>query len=478
MCIRDSPLIMFYFNIQKTLYFNFKTLTRVIILTFLFLLSQTCYAAIPTHDSQGKALPTLAPLLKKINPAVVNIATYSQVNNYNPLLNDPFFRHFFSIPRDQYRPRSEKRQKSAGSGVIVDAKKGLIITNFHVVKGADEIEVSLTDGRTIKAKLLGQDKELDVAILQINEKDLTDIRLANSSTLEVGDFVIAIGNPFGIGQTVTTGIVSALGRTGLGIEGYENFIQTDASINPGNSGGALVNLRGELIGINTAIISPAGGNVGIGFAIPINMAKISMDQILNYGQIKRGRLGIRAQDISQELRQAFNLKAGQKGALINEVINDSSASKAGLKSGDIIVAINNDTVSSLSQLNSYIANYRVGTKITLKIIRHGKPKTFIVTTETPEQLSRATGNLHRLLKGVYFENGVSEYSGNSGVVVSALEPNSTAAYSGLRPGDIVVAANKIRVTNLKDLKRSLRRSKREILLEIDRQGRFFYVVIN
>ena len=267
-----------------------------VFVTFMTLLQGPgLHAALPAYDGDGKALPSLAPMLKRVNPAVVNISTFStQQYSYNPLLNDPFFRHFFNLPdpRQMERQRPKKRQQSAGSGVIVDAGRGVVMTNYHVVKGADEVQVSLIDGRSYRAEMIGSDPELDIAILRIDEDNLAEVALADSNELEVGDFVVAIGNPFGLGQTVTTGVVSALGRTGLGIDGYENFIQTDASINPGNSGGALVNLKGELVGINTAIIAPAGGNVGIGFAIPVNMARASMEQILEHGKVKRGQLGI------------------------------------------------------------------------------------------------------------------------------------------------------------------------------------------
>ena len=258
---------------------------------------------------------------------MVNIATFSTQQVYNPLLSDPFFRRFFNIPDDQAQPqpRAQRRQASAGSGVIVDKDAGTIITNYHVIKGADEIQVSLTDGRTFQAELVGADSEVDIAVLKIKADNLTALPIANSDKLRVGDFVVAIGNPFALGQTITTGVVSALGRTGLGIEGYENFIQTDASINPGNSGGALVNLNGELVGINTAILAPGGGNVGIGFAIPVNMMRNVADQILTAGEVTRGQIGVAIQDITPELQQAFDLDNGQQGVLVTDVLKDSEA---------------------------------------------------------------------------------------------------------------------------------------------------------
>jgi S1-C subfamily serine protease len=247
-------------------------------------------------------------MLKEVNPAVVNIATFSTNNqSQNPLMNDPFFRKFFN-QRGRNMPEMHqpgKNSDGAGSGVVGGATKGIIMTNYHVVKSSDEVRVSLVDGREFTAEIKGVDPELDIAILKVDAKNLSQVKFGDSNNLDVGDFVVAIGNPFGLGQTVTTGIVSALGRTGLGIEGYENFIQTDASINPGNSAGALVSLEGNLIGINTAIIASSGGNIGIGFAIPVNMAKASMDQILKTGEVKRGQLGISIQDITPELRQAF-----------------------------------------------------------------------------------------------------------------------------------------------------------------------------
>jgi len=447
-------------------------------LTILFLLSitaQVSYAAIPNFNAAGKPFPSLAPMLKQVNPAVVNISTYStQRSSYNPLLNDPFFRHFFNIPdQQQYQQRAEKRQQSAGSGVILNASDGIVMTNFHVIKGADEVQVSLIDGRTYKARVLGSDPDLDIAILKIKGKNLTQVSLADSSRLEVGDFVVAIGNPFGLGQTVTTGVVSALGRSGLGIEGYENFIQTDASINPGNSGGALVNLNGELVGINTAIIAPAGGNVGIGFAIPINMARASMEQIIEHGEVKRGQIGVGIQDITPDLRQAFNLKNGQLGVLITKVTDGSPAKDAGIKPGDVVLRVDGHATKSTGQLRSQIGMKVIGDKVKLTILRDGNMKTISVKVSKPHSITAAEGNLHPLLNGAQFENS----SDSDGVLVAKMAPNSAAAYSGLRPGDIIVAANKRRVYDIASFKKALVRSRSSILLQINRSGNSLFIII-
>ncbi len=437
---------------------------------------QLSLAAIPSYDASGKPYPSLAPMLKQVNPAVVNIATYSKLQySYNPLLNDPFFRHFFNIPdQQQYQQQlPKKQQQSAGSGVIINAQQGVVLTNYHVIKDADEVQVALIDGRGYQAKVLGSDPDLDIAVLKIEAKNLTEVSLADSSALEVGDFVVAIGNPFGLGQTVTTGVVSALGRTGLGIEGYENFIQTDASINPGNSGGALVNLKGELVGINTAIIAPAGGNVGIGFAIPMNMAKASMEQILKHGEVKRGQIGVGIQDITLGLREAFNLANGQQGVLVTEVAKSSPAEKAGLKSGDVILAVDGETTSSTGQLRSQIGIKTVGDRITLTILRAGKQQSISVTVGSPDSLLTNLGNFHPLLEGARFENN----SEGKGVVVAALAPNSAAAYSGLRPGDIIISANQQRVFDLKSFSQALQKSQSAVLLHINRNGAALYLVI-
>ena len=431
-------------------------------------------AALPVYDANGTALPSLSSMLKRVNPAVVNISTFSTTKEaYNPLLNDPFFRHFFKIPKQQQRQqKQQRRQQSAGSGVIIDKAKGLVITNHHVVNNADEVHVGLIDGRSFSAKIIGHDPELDIALLQIEADNLAEVPLANSDLLEVGDFAVAIGNPFGLGQTVTTGIISALGRTGLGIEGYENFIQTDASINPGNSGGALVSLQGKLMGINTAIIAPSGGNVGIGFAIPVNMVKASIKQLQEYGEVKRGRIGVTIQDINSELRKAFNLKNGQQGVLITSVLDNASAQSAGIKQGDVIISIDGKPTKSTGQLRTRIGMKAIGEKISVGLIRGGDLKQFEVEIGQTKAHQTLTQQ-HKLLKGVQLENN----SNGRGVIILGMTPNSFAAYSGLRPGDIILGANKQPVTTIESLNNSLKGSNKKTLLRINRKGRLFYLVI-
>ncbi len=456
--------------------FNWRAQSKfyLILCTVLLLFAnRMTNAALPTHDGSGRELPSLAPMLKEVNPAVVNISTYAKQETYNPLLNDPFFRFFFNVP-ESYQQNPQPRQQSAGSGVIVNAREGIVLTNYHVIKGADEVHVSLTDGRDYMAKIIGVDPDIDIAVLKIKPEKLTDANLADSNLLEVGDFVVAIGNPFGLGQTVTTGIVSALGRTGLGIEGYENFIQTDASINPGNSGGALVNLKGQLVGINTAIIAPSGGNVGIGFAIPINMVKSAMGQILKYGKVRRGTIGINIQDITSELRQAFSLSSGQRGVLVTGVDESSPADKAGIKPGDIVVAVNGETTTSTGQLRSQIGVKGIGDKIDLDVIREGNSLKFSMKVAAPKtSVTDIRGKYSRLLDGARFENQPQ----GKGVIVTRIAPNSNAAYSGLRQGDLIIGVNRLRVNNIEDFRKLLSREYDQLLLHINRSGRMFYLVI-
>jgi Do/DeqQ family serine protease len=438
--------------------------------TFLFILfsliSFNSHAGLPFFDSQGEKLPTLAPMLEKVTPAVVNISTRGQVRvQENPLFADPFFRHFFDIPT---QPRKRQTQ-SLGSGVVVDAKNGYIITNDHVIDKADEITVTLRNGESLKAKLIGTDPDTDVAVIQVDSKHLTAVPIGNSDKLRVGDFAIAIGNPFGLGQTVTSGIVSALGRSGLGIEGYEDFIQTDASINPGNSGGALVSLNGELIGINTAIFSRSGGNIGIGFAIPINMVNDIMQQLLAHGEVKRGRLGAQAQDLTPQLAKAFNLK-NRRGAVITQVVENSAADKSGLKPGDIVTHINGKRVKDAGTLRNTIGLLRVGQRVELKVQRDGKKHTLTAQIEEP-QFSQQTGDkLHGHLQGANLadiEEGSRLYGKVKGIIVTAVEAGSPAWRAGLRKGDVIVSANRKDVHNIMQLKKVTKNSK-SLLLNVRR----------
>jgi len=388
----------------------------------------------------GQALPTLAPMLEKATPAVVNIATESRMAVRNPLMNDPFFRRFFNIP-DQPR---ERKAQSVGSGVVVDARRGYILTNHHVVDGVDKITVTLRDRRRLDAKVIGSDRESDLAVIQIPSNNLTALTLADSDALRVGDFVVAIGNPFGLGQTVTSGIISALGRSGLGIQGYEDFIQTDASINPGNSGGALVNLRGELVGINTAILAPGGGNVGIGFAIPANMAARTMNHIIAHGSVRRGQLGISVQDLTPELARAFKIPTDQ-GAVIAQVSPRSAAARAGLKEGDVVLSVNGRPVRDGGGLRNAIGLLEVGEAIRLDILREGVPQT--IEAKVGEYVSAKMDGqtLDSRLSGATFEDisPNSPLAGRAqGVIIAHVESGSAAARAGLRKNDLILAVNR------------------------------------
>ncbi len=432
-------------------------------------------AALPAVDSSGKTLPTLAPMLEKATPAVVNIATRGRVRiRENPLLNDPFFRRFFDLPQ---QPR-ERITQSLGSGVVVDAGKGYILTNNHVIDKAEEIEVTLRDGRKKKAKLVGSDPATDIAVIQVKPDGLTALPFANSDQLRVGDFVVAIGNPFGLGQTVTSGIVSALGRTGLGIEGYEDFIQTDASINPGNSGGALVNLRGELVGINTAIFSQSGGNIGIGFAIPINMAHEVMQQLIKHGRVERGVLGVQVQDLTPELAQAFSIPE-QRGVVISAVVPGSAAEKAGLKTGDIIIAINGRAVDDSADVRNTIGLIRVGSRVELKILRDGKERIIRATIGEERHAEIRGDELHPYLAGAILGN-IGEnsplYERVKGVVVVDISPGSRAWRAGLRKGDVITSANRRPVANLKQLRKAVK-NKDSLLLNIQRGNMALFLLL-
>lgn len=433
-------------------------------------------ALLPAATGEGEPLPSLAPMVEKTSPAVVNIATSTKVRQRNPLLEDPFFRRFFKVPPGRQMP--ERRATSAGSGVIVDARNGYVLTNAHVVDNADEVEVTLVDGRSLQAEVIGVDREVDLAVVKVEADNLTQIKIADSTRMRVGDFVVAIGNPFGLGQTVTTGIVSALGRTGLGIEGYENFIQTDASINPGNSGGALVNLRGELIGINTAIIAPSGGNVGIGFAIPTEMAENVMQQLIEHGEVRRGVLGVTIQDLTPELAEAFDVDQTE-GVVITQVMEDSAAQDAGLKSGDVVVAVDGRPVKRVSDLRNKVGLSPIGEKVELSIVRDGKKRTLTATIrETSEKSSEGTG-LSRHLDGAALRNlrkGEVTYA-ESGVLVEQVEQGSAAWRANLRTGDVIINANRQDVATLDDLGKAISDKDAALLLRINREGGVFFIVI-
>ena len=414
--------------------------------------------ASPPTDSARQGLPTLAPLVNEVTPAVVNISviTRSPLED-NPLFRDPFFRRFFNLP-----DRPERREQASGSGVIVDAARGYVLTNHHVIKDAEQAIVTLKDRRQLQAKLIGADPGTDIAVLQIDPKNLTALKVGNSDAMQVGDYVIAIGNPFGIGQTVTSGIVSALGRSGLSVEGYEDFIQTDASINPGNSGGALVNLRGELIGINSAIIGPAGGNVGIGFAVPSNMARAVMNQIVRYGEVRRGRLGIEMDDLTPEL--AKKLGAGSlEGAVVAAVQPDSPAHKAGLRERDVVVALNGRPIRNAAELRARLGLTPIGEQVELRVNRGGEARMLRAQIAAPQEYAPGKGQAIPQLAGlqaVEIERGSPLYQHIQGLIVSAVENNSRALHYGVRAGDVIYAINNKRIRTLAEFQAGLRAAER------------------
>lgn len=444
---------------------------------FCILLTQSLavQAALP-NVVDNQSLPSLAPMVAKVTPAVVNISTRSHINiNQNPLFNDPFFRRFFNIP--ERMPRQQAQPQSLGSGVVIDAEKGYVITNHHVIGRADEITVTLRDGRELSAKLVGSDPESDVAILKVPSEGLTAISLADSDDLQVGDFVVAIGNPFGLGQTVTSGIVSALGRSGLGIEGYEDFIQTDASINPGNSGGALVNLRGELVGMNTAIISPGGGgNIGIGFAIPSNMVQQIMTHLVEHGEVRRGVLGVVTQDLTPDLAQAFGIDA-RRGTVISKVMPDSPAAQAGLQPGDVITEVNDRKIKNAMDMRNAVGLIRIGEKLDIQLIRNGKKMRLQATIEEPKQRSLAGEKISPRLAGAVFAQQQDDNDKSTmRVVIVDVAQGSPAWYARLRPGDEILSVNQKPVNSLKDLE-TLARDSSQLLLNIQRGSQALFVLL-
>ncbi len=449
---------------------NMKITINSLFSLLLLLMVAGAYAALPASVGDKK-LPSLAPMLEQTTPAVVNIATRStQRLPRNALLDDPFFRRFFDIP-DNHR---ERTTQSSGSGVIVNAEQGYIITNFHVIDAADEIMVTLRDGREKPAKLIGTDPQADIAVVQIAVDGLTELPWADSDKLRVGDFVVAIGNPFGLGQTVTSGIVSALGRSGLDIEDFEDFIQTDASINPGNSGGALVDLNGNLVGINTAILGPAGGNVGIGFAIPSNMVRQILQHLIDYGEVRRGRLGISSQDLTPELAQAFGID-NHSGVVIIDVTPKSSAARVGLKRGDIVVSVGGHPVRNADSVRNIMGLLLVGQNVELQIIRGGKNITVNATVTTNED--RLSGReITALLAGARFGNAETR-KGRRYVQVIKVEPDSRMQVYGLQKGDIILSVNREAIATVEEMRQAVKLDKKSVLLNVQRGRSAVYVLV-
>ena len=426
-------------------------LGRILVVMLAVAWAQVTLAQAPVD---GRGLPTLAPIVAEVTPAVVNISviTRSPMED-NPLFRDPFFRRFFNLP-----DRPQRREQAAGSGVIVDAARGYVLTNHHVIKDAEQAIVTLRDRRQFQAKLVGADPGTDVAVLQIDARSLTALRFGDSDQLRVGDYVIAIGNPFGIGQTVTSGIVSALGRTGLSPEGYEDFIQTDASINPGNSGGALVNMRGELVGINSAILGPTGGNIGIGFAVPANMARTVMNQIVRHGEVRRGRLGIEMVDLTPELAKKFGVTS-LDGAVIAGVQPGSPAERAGLREGDVITALGGRPIRNAAELRARLGLTSVGEEVELRVTRGGTTRAVRVQIAAPQEPAAGEGHAVAQLPGMHvmeIERGSPLYQRVQGLIVTAVERNSSAWQAGFRPADIIYAVNRRRVRTLAQLQAALR----------------------
>ncbi|QTO01359.1 Do family serine endopeptidase [Aggregatibacter sp. 2125159857] len=435
-------------------------------------------AETPTEVSAGQVMPSLAPMLEKVLPSVVSISVEGKQKSNAAQMDDDIpeeFKFFFG-PDMFDRDRAPRNFKGLGSGAIINAEKGYVLTNNHVIKDADKITVQLHDGREFKAKVIGADEMSDVALIQVEKpKNLTALKLADSDKLRVGDFTVAIGNPFGLGQTVTSGIVSALGRSmGSDSGTYENYIQTDAAVNRGNSGGPLINLNGELIGINTAILSPSGGNAGIAFAIPSNMANNLVQQILEFGEVRRGMLGIKGGELNADLAQAFDIEA-KKGAFISEVMPGSAADKAGLKAGDVITAINGQTISSFAEMRAKIATSGAGKEIDLTYLRDGKSNNAKVTLQSDDQTQTRANGLLPALDGAELNN--YDEKGVKGVAITKIKPNSLAEQRGLKSGDVIIGINRQKVENLGQLRKILESKPSAIALNIIRGDSNFYLLV-
>ena len=428
-------------------------------------------AALPSQVPGQAATPSLAPMLEKVLPAVVSVQVEGTAVQSQRVPEE--LKKYFGdeSPNQQAQPF-----EGLGSGVIIDAAKGYILTNNHVISQADKISVQLNDGREFDAKLIGGDDQSDIALLQVqNPSNLTQIAIADSDKLRVGDFAVAVGNPFGLGQTATSGIISALGRSGLNLEGLENFIQTDASINRGNSGGALLNLNGELIGINTAILAPGGGSIGIGFAIPSNMAKTLAQQLIQFGEVKRGLLGIKGMEMSADIAKAFNINV-QRGAFVSEVLPNSGSAKAGIKSGDVIVSLNDKPLSSFAELRSRIATTEPGAKVKLGLIRDGKPLNVEVTLDKSTSSSASAELIAPALQGATLSDGQLK-DGTKGIRLDTVEKSSPAAQAGLHQEDVIIGVNRNRVQSIAELRKVMESKPAVIALQVMRGNESIYILL-
>ena len=419
----------------------------------------------------GQQMPSLAPMLEKVTPGVVLISVTGTHVEKSKVPDA--FKFFFGNPNQNQNQSREREFRGLGSGVIIDADKGYIVTNNHVINEADEIQITLKDGRQIKAKKIGSDASSDIALLQIDAENLVEVKLADSDNIRVGDFTVAIGSPFGLGQTVTSGIISALGRSGLNAQNYEDFIQTDAAINSGNSGGALIDLNGKLVGINTAILGPNGGNVGIGFAIPSNMVDNLVKQIIEFGEVRRGVLGVLGRSVNGEIAKALELESNQ-GGFIEQVVADSAAEEAGIEAGDVIIKVNGKMVKTFAEIRGKIGSIGAGKNVELTVIKKdGSEKDYDVTLKKQETAKVEAASIHRMLDGAELENNAN----GQGIDINSVEEDSPAAVIGLQRGDVISGINRTRIKSIGELRSYLNDNKGVFALNVVRGNSTLFLMI-
>jgi Do/DeqQ family serine protease len=447
-----------------------------VLATSILLSGSLAVASLPAQANlpfsvSGQQMPSLAPMLEMVTPGVVLISVTGTHVEKSKVPDA--FKFFFGNPNQNKNPSREREFRGLGSGVIIDADKGYIVTNNHVINEADEIKITLKDGRQIKAKKIGSDASSDIALLQIDAENLIEVKLGDSDDIRVGDFAVAIGSPFGLGQTVTSGIISALGRSGLNAQNYEDFIQTDAAINSGNSGGALINLQGKLVGINTAILGPNGGNVGIGFAIPSNMVDNLVKQIIEFGEVRRGVLGVLGRSVNGEIAKALELESSQ-GGFIEQVVANSAADDAGIEAGDVIIKVNGKMVKTFAEIRGKIGSIGAGKNVELTIIKKdGLEKGYDVTLKKQETAKVEAASIHRMLDGAELENNANA----QGIDVKSVEEDSPAAAIGLQRGDIISGINRTRIKSIGELRSYLNDNKGVFALNIIRGSSTLFLMI-